>query len=70
MVKAVVGAKMFASFPFGLHHRANFLTGVLGIPLVYDVQKRREIAVLLVCAVYAVVDSDKSHTFSTKRTSV
>lgn len=56
-----VDAEMFASFPFGLHNSAYFLADVLGVPFVDDVQKMREIAVLLVRAVDTVVNGDKSH---------
>ena len=56
-----VGAEMFPCFPFGLHHRADFLACIFCIPLVDDVQKRCEVAVLLVCAVNTVIDCDKPH---------
>ena len=58
---------MFARFAFGLHHSANFFTCVFCVPLVDDIEKRDKIAVLLVCAVYAIVDSDKPHTFLHKQ---
>ena len=38
----------------------------LWISLIYDVQKRGKIAVLLVRAVYAVVNSNKPHAFLCK----
>lgn len=58
---------MFACFAFGFHYSADFLACVFRIPLVDDIEKRGKITVLLVCAVYAVVDSDKPHAFLHKQ---
>lgn len=58
---------MFACFAFGFHYSADFLACVFRIPLVDDIEKRGKIIVLLVCAVYAVVDSDKPHAFLHKQ---
>ena len=38
------------------------IAGVLGVPLVHDVQKRSKVAGCGVCAVYAVVDGNKPDT--------
>ncbi len=57
-------SKMFVCFAFGLHHSADFLARVFHIPLIDDMEKRGKIAVLLVCAVNAVIDNNKPHDFS------
>ena len=62
-----VSTEVFPSFPFGLHYRADFLACIFRIPLVDDIEKRGEVAVLLVCAVNPVVDCDKPHTFFYKQ---
>ena len=58
---------MFARFAFGFHHSADFLACVFRVPLVDDIEKRGKIAVLLVCAVNAVIDSNKPHAFLHKQ---
>ena len=58
---------MFPRLSFGLHHSADFLACVFGIPLIDDVQKRGKVAVLLVRAVNAVIDCDKPHAFFYKQ---
>lgn len=45
--------------PLRLEHRTNLLAGVLGVPLVDDVQKRGENAILLARAVHAVIDGNE-----------
>lgn len=54
---------MFPGFAFRLHHRANFLAGIFGVPRVDDIEKRGEVAILLVCARNVVVDSNNPHVF-------
>ena len=54
-----IGTQRLAGFTLRLEHRSDFLTGVLGIPFVDDVEKRSKIAVLLIGAVYAVVDGNE-----------
>ena len=39
----------------------DLLAGVSGIPLVHDIQKRRELVFRLAIAVDAVIDGDKTH---------
>lgn len=62
-----VCTKMFARFAFGLHHSADFLARVFCVLLIDDIEERGKIAVLLVCAVYAVIDSNKPHAFLRKQ---
>jgi len=52
---------LLAGFPFGFEHSSDFLAGVLGVPFVDDVEERGEVAVLLIGAVNAVVDSDEAN---------
>ena len=56
-----VGAEMFPRFTFGLHHRAYLLACIFCVPFVDNVQKGGKVAVLLVCAVNAIIDGDKPH---------
>lgn len=56
-------AEMFPGFAFRLHHCANFLAGIFGVPRVDDIEKRGEVAILLVCARNVVVDSNNPHVF-------
>lgn len=52
---------------FRLKNRAYFLAGVLGVPLVDDIEERREIAVLLVCTVEAVIDGNEAYVGAGKK---
>ena len=47
----------------GMEHRLNFVAGVLGIPLIHNVQKWGEIVVQRSFTVHAVVDGEKTHLF-------
>ena len=44
----------------GLEYRLDLVAGVLGVPLVHDVQERGEVVVGGLCAVHAVVDGDEA----------
>lgn len=44
----------------GLEYRLDLVAGVLGVPLVHDVQERREVVVGGLCAVHAVVDGNEA----------
>ena len=46
-------------FHSGLEDCLDFVAGVLGVPLVHDVQERREVIVLRGSTVHIVVDGDK-----------
>ena len=56
-----LGTQRFAGFALCLEHRTNFLTGVLGIKFVENVDKRSKITVLLIGTVHAVVDGNKAY---------
>ena len=58
---------MFPRFPFGLHHSAYLLACIAAIPLVDDIQKWGKVVFLLICAVYAITDSDKPHALFGKK---
>ena len=55
-------------FHSGLEYRLDFVAGVLCVPLVHDVQKRREVIVLRGGAVHIVVDSDEANVQERKHT--
>ena len=48
---------MFTYFALCLHNRADLLADFLGIPFVYDVKERREVAVILTVRIHSVIDS-------------
>lgn len=54
----------------GTENRSYFVAGVLCVPLIHDVQKRREVVFHRIGTVYAVVDGDKADTFSGNMISV
>ena len=54
---------MFPDFPFGLHHRADFLL----VLFAYHSLMRGKVAALRVRAVNTVIDSDKPHAFFYKQ---
>jgi len=55
-------ATPFAILHPGLEHRTNFVAGVLGIPLVHDIQKRGKVIVCGISTVNIIVDSDEPNT--------
>lgn len=55
-----IGTQRFAGFAFCFEHRTDLLTGVLGIEFIENIDERSKIAVLLICAVHAVVDGNKA----------
>ena len=56
-----LGTQRFAGFALCLEHRTNFLTGVLGVKFVENVDKRSKITVLLIGAVHAIVDGNEAN---------
>ena len=57
-----------AAAPFAILHPrfengTDFVTGVLGIPLVHNVQERRKIIVCWICTIYIIIDGNEPNTF-------
>ena len=55
-----VGGQILASFAFLPHNVTDFLTAVLDVKFVDDIQKRRKIVVLLIGAVHTAVYGDET----------
>ena len=55
-----VSGQILSSFTFLLHNGTDFLTAVLDVKFVDDIQKRRKIVVLLIGAVHTAVYSDET----------
>lgn len=53
-------------FHSGLEYRLDFITGVLGVPLVHDIQKRSEVIVLRSSTIHVVVDGYEADTLFRK----